>query len=414
MWNLRRTFAWLVLVPLAILAALILSLPLILNSADYQALLISQAQEQLRRKVEMKRAHVEVFPYVRMTLDDVVIREADGREEFLSTAHLFIDLRIFPLLKRKVLAKRIALDMPKVKIKRGPDGKLNISDLFTATADTSGFTTPLLGEELSIADGEIAFEDTFGSALPRAVAFQHVNTTVKRTGLQLGYRFFAVVPQEAGDATITVTGEIARQAIEQAGAGGRATGRVEAKRVGLARFAPFLNDNVFLRGVQAPFDLAASYQYRWAEGTRALDIKDLTATDGKVTITGGFGLAKLFTPRLQFTASLTTTPFKLESLVASIPEEVIQSHSLGFLKDAQVAGAVQFVSLQVGWMPEQERRLTVQGEVDLSEGSAVVGAHRVPLSDVKGKLRVTADRIAIEQLTGRYGLAEATEGRGEV
>src|SRR5947209_8414963 len=80
-WNLRRTVAWLILLPLAILAALILSLPLILNSADYQALLISQAQDQLGRKVEMKRAHVEVFPYVRMTLDDVVIREADGQDE---------------------------------------------------------------------------------------------------------------------------------------------------------------------------------------------------------------------------------------------------------------------------------------------------------------------------------------------
>src|SRR5438445_918927 len=318
-WNLRRTVAWLILLPLAILAALILSLPLILNSADYQALLISQAQDQLGRKVEMNRADVE-----------------------------------------------------------------------------------------------IAFEDTYGSALPRTVAFRHVNTTVKRTGMHLGYRFFAAVPQETGDATITVTGAVARQAIEQAGVGGRATGRVEAKRVDLAQLAPFLNDNMFLRGVQTPVDLAASYEYRWATGTRALEIKDLTATGGGTTITGSIGLAKLFTPRMSFTAALATTPFKLESLVASLPEEVIQSHSLGFLKEAQVAGTVQLVSLQVAWMPEQEHRLTVQGEVHLLGGTAVLGANRVPLSDVKGKLRVMADRIAIEQLTGRYGLAEVTEGRGEV
>src|SRR5947199_10853971 len=122
-----------------------------------------------------------------MALDDVVIREADGQEEFLSAEHLFLDLRIFPLLKRKVLAKRIALDMPKVKIKRGPDGKLNISDLFTATADTTSFTTPLLGAELSIADGESASEDTSGSALPRAVAFGHLTTTVERTRMHPGY-----------------------------------------------------------------------------------------------------------------------------------------------------------------------------------------------------------------------------------
>src|SRR5437867_8771352 len=117
---------------------------------------------------------------------------------------------------------------------------------------------------------------------------------------------------------------------------------------------------------------------------------------------------------MSFVAALATTPFKLESLIASLPEEVIQSHSLGFLKEAQVAGTVQLVSLQVAWMPEQEHRLTVQGEVNLLGGSAVLGANRVPLSDVKGKLRVTADRIVIEQLTGRYGLAEVTEGRGEV
>src|SRR5438132_11293828 len=74
-WNLRRTVAWLVLLPLAILAALILSLPLILNSADYQALLISQAQDQLGRKVEMKRGHVEALPYVRTPPGGAVVRD---------------------------------------------------------------------------------------------------------------------------------------------------------------------------------------------------------------------------------------------------------------------------------------------------------------------------------------------------
>jgi len=413
-WNLRRKVAWLVLLPLAFLAALLLSLPLILNRANYRELLVSQAQDQLGRKVQMKRAHVEVFPHVRMTLDDVVIWEADGKEEFLSTEHLFLDLRIFPLLKRKVLAKRIALDMPKVKIKRGPDGKLNISDLFAATADMTGFTTPLLGDEVSIADGEITFEDTYGSAIPRTLAFHHVNTTIKRTGMHLGYRFFAAMPQEAGDATITVTGEVTRQAIEQAGDAGRATGRVEGKRVRLARLAPFLNDNVVLRGVQTPVDLAASYEYHWAKGTRALDIKGLTVTGGGTTIAGNIELAKLFSPQVQVRASLTTMPFKLESLIASIPEEVIQAHALGFLKENQIAGSAQLVWLKAAWMPEQEHRLAVEGEAVLSGGSAVVGAHHVPLSDVKSRLLLTGDRIVIEYLTGRYGLAEVTEGRGEV
>src|SRR3989441_7807253 len=87
---------------------------------------------------------------------------------------------------------------------------------------------------------------------------------------------------------------------------------------------------------------------------------------------------------------------------------------MGFLKESQIAGSVQLVWLQVAWMPEQEHRLTVQGEVDLTGGSAVVGVHHVPLSGVKGRLVLTGDRIVIEHLTGRYGLAEVTEGKGEV
>src|SRR5207245_11446368 len=93
---------------------------------------------------------------------------------------------------------------------------------------------------------------------------------------------------------------------------------------------------------------------------------------------------------------------------------VMQTHSLGCLKESQIAGAVQLGWLQVAWMAEQEHRLTVQGEVDLTGGSAVVGVHHVPLSDVKSRLLLTGDRIVIEYLTGRYGLAEVTEGRGEV
>ena len=83
MWNLRRKIAWLVLIPVAVLAAVIFSLPLLLNTADYQAFLVEQAEMQLGRKVSVKQASVEVFPYLRIALDDVVIKELDGTTQFL-------------------------------------------------------------------------------------------------------------------------------------------------------------------------------------------------------------------------------------------------------------------------------------------------------------------------------------------
>ncbi len=414
MWNLRRKLAWLVLVPLAVLAAVIFSLPLLLNSADYQALLVEQAQMQLGRKVELKRATVEVFPYVRMALDDVVIKEPDGTTQFLSADHFFIDLRIFPLLQRKVVAKRILLDKPKMAIRRGAAGILNISDLFSHTAQPSDFTTPMLGDEISIADGEFLFEDSFGAEAPRTVTFRHVTTTLKRAGTQLGFRFHAALPHENAEATFMVTGQVSREALMGERPGGKVAGRLEGKGVNLSRLAPFLSDNPVLRGVTVPVDLAGAFEYRWAKGERALAIKELNVTGAGTTISGNVTLSKLFTPQMELVSSLTTTPFRLEALVNGLSEETLRSYALGFLKQAQVSGSIQLVSFQIEWSPARERRLAVKGTVDLLGGSAIVGSHRVPISEIKGKLFVGPDRITVEPLTGKYGLAEVTEGRGEV
>ena len=413
-WNLRRKLAWLVLIPLAVLAAIALSLPLLLNTADYKALLVEQAEFQLGRKVEVGRAHVEVFPYVRIALDQVMIREPGSQAVFISAEHLFLDLRIFPLLAKKVVVKRIELDRPKVAIRRGAAGLLNISDLFSQTAQPTDFTTPMLGDEISIADGEFVFEDSFGAEASRTVAIRHVSTTLKRAGVQLGFKFFAALPQEAGEATFTVLGQVSREALAGTRPGGKATGRVEVKGVNLSRLAAFLNENPILRGIQIPVDLSGFFEYRWARADRGLTLKDLKVTGAGTTITGSVSLNKLFTPQAALVSSLTSTPFRLEALVNRLPEETIQSYALGFLKEGQAGGSIQLVSLQVEWSPEQARRLTVKGEVDLLNGSAAVGAHRVPISEVKGRLLFDLDRVAIEQVTGRYGLAEVTEGRGEV
>lgn len=414
MWNLRRKIAWLVLIPVAVLAAAIFSLPLLLNTADYQAFLVEQAEMQLGRKVSVKQASVEVFPYLRIALDDVVIKELDGTTQFLFADHFLIDLRIFPFLQRKVVVKRILLDKPKMAIRRGAAGILNISDMFSQGAQPSDFTTPMLGDEISISDGEFVFEDSFGAEAARTVTLRHVTATIKKEGVQLGFKLYGAIPNENAEMTFTMTGRVSRESLVGARPGGKSVGRVEAKGVNLSRLAMFLNDNPILRSISTPIDLAGSFEYRWAKSDRALTIKELNVTGAGTTITGSVALSKLFTPKLELVSLLTTTPFRLESLVNGLPEDAIRSFALGFLKQGQVAGFIQLVSLQVGWTPEQEPRLTVKGEVDLLDGSAVVGAQRVPVSEAKGKLLFDLDRVTIEQVTGKYGLAEVTEGRGEV
>jgi len=413
-WNVRRKIAWLVIIPLAILAALALSLPLILNSADYKALLIEQAEFQLGRTVEVGRAQVEVFPHVRITLEDVTIREPGSQETFVSAERLFLDLRVFPLLANKVVVKRIELNRPTVTIKRGAAGLLNVSDLFSKGAQPADFTTPMLGDELSLTDGECIFEDSFGVEMPRTITLQHVTTTVKRVGAHLNFTLAAALSHEETAMTFTVTGQAVRETRDGARPGGKATGQVEAKGVRLNQLAQFLNDAPLFRAVVVPVDLASAFDYQWATGDRALVLTDMRVTAAETVITGEVALQKLFTPQMVLAASLSSTPFRLETLVNSLSSETIQSYALEFLKEGQASGSLQVASLQVGWAPEQTRPLTVTGTVELLGASAVVGAHLVPLSDLKGRLLLGQDRITIEQVTGKYGEAVVTSGQGEV
>jgi AsmA-like C-terminal region/Protein of unknown function len=72
------------------------------------------------------------------------------------------------------------------------------------------------------------------------------------------------------------------------------------------------------------------------------------------------------------------------------------------------------VSLRISGHADREQPVSVQGEVELLGNHAVIGSDRVPLSDVRGLLRLDTERIAIERVTGKYGEAEVTEGRGEI
>lgn len=415
-WNRRRIVVWLILLPLAVLTAVILSLPRILNNADYKAFLIEQAESQLGRKVELGQAHVEVFPYVRMALDDVRIWDPDGRTVFVNAKRLFLDLRIFPLLQRKVIAKRISLDQPKVVIKRGRDGKLNVSDLFSPNRE-GGMTLPLLVEHTALADGQIEFQDAFQTDTVRTLIFRRVTTSFQAGARELNFKFFAAMGGEPGqkaESTVNIQGQVVRVPIGGMVPGGKARGKVEAKNINLSEISLFLPPQFILEDLHPSISLTSAFEYTWGEADRALSLKDMQIVTAGTAVTGTADLRGLFSPQFEFAASLTAAPFSLGDLIRAVPEEVLRAHSLAFLLDGQVSGTIRVPSIRLTGASGSGARLTVQGEVEISSGSALVGKDRVPVSDVTGLVKLEPDRADIARLTGRYGLAEVTEGTGAI
>ena len=403
----RRKFVVWVLLPLTILAVLGLVLPFVLGQIDYKALLIDQVEAQLHRKVEIGSASYEIFPHVRISLENVLIRDRNGEGIFLSVDRIFADLRIFPLLKQKVVVKRFLLDRPRLSIKREADGTWSGRDLLPLSP-AHEFTIAMLGDEIRISNAEINLADARANPGHR-LTLRQVNFSFKAETLEYGFRFSGTIPSEKGESSWWA---IAR--LPKGRGSDRVEGRVEAKAVRLQQLAPWFRDETALAGLRAVVDLAAGFEYRWAKEEDSVILKEINLKVLGATVTGSALVKGVGTADKQFTAAIATTPFRLEALINSLSPEVLESYKLGFLHNQRLAGPIRILSLRASKGPGEESSLMVHGQVELLGASATVGKAHVPISDVRGLLRLDADRVLIERLTGRYGEAEVAMGRGEI
>jgi uncharacterized protein YhdP len=131
-------------------------------------------------------------------------------------------------------------------------------------------------------------------------------------------------------------------------------------------------------------------------------------------VSGSAVIKGVLTKPAGFIASLTTSQFQIESLISGLSDDMLRDRSLEFLKKAEVRGPIRLISVRINGNPEREQPVTVQGEVEVLGVHALIGTRRIPISDVRGVLRVDADHVSIERLTGKYGEAEVTAGRGEI
>jgi hypothetical protein len=408
----RKLVFW-VLLPLATVVLIALSLPYILRSIDYKALLVWQLENQLNRKVELGNAAVEFFPHVRITLEGMTVRERESPSVFLSADRLFVDLRIFPLLRRKVVVKRILLDNPMLLITRGEEGRLNVADLFTS-GQADGIAVPMLGDEVSITEGQITFTDAFQTETPRTLVLDHLNINLKSEARETTFRISAAIPRENAQSTLALTAKAPRQATKDGTLGDRVEGRLEVRNVELAQLAPFLEKRFLLQGAHGIVQVSAGFEYRAGKEEDSLTLTDLRLNAGGTTITGSALIKGILTKPAGFVASLKTTQFRLESVTRSFSEEMLRAYGLEFLTTTKAGGLVRLVSLRVTGDPDRTQPVSIQAEIELLDGQAVIGSDRVLLSDVRTLLRVDTDHIGIERLTAKYGLAEVTDGRGEI
>jgi len=166
---------------IALFGVLLLLLPRILNVDQYRAQLQTMAEKKLKRKVTLGEMKLKIFPLA-VRIEGVTISDDPAfpnPEPFIKADELFASMKLLPLLHKEVDVQ-LEITKPNVVVMRDKDGVWNFasfaSSLSSGSSSSSSLPVTLDINSLQIADGVLAFSDSFpAKPLKR---YEHVNLKV--------------------------------------------------------------------------------------------------------------------------------------------------------------------------------------------------------------------------------------------
>jgi hypothetical protein len=423
-----RVLAYFVLA-LVILGATFLLFSRSLTGQDYlKDFFLLQLEDSIGRRIDVDRIKLVLFPSIRLDLSDVVIHDRDPTQILLTAKRVDIVLRLFPLLRKEVVGKRLLIDRPQLHLRRYPNGTWN---LFGDAAGPSPEATlqrirqTLRIKEAKILNGTLTILDEARPDGPRTLRLEHVETllAIRPERVRADLRASATLP--AGDRTsaVSLTGVITRGetkspfAGDEPGEGGKTfqfEGATEAANLPIRDLADFLGPRPVPEGVGGFANLRG--RLRFTPGVAGYDavLTDIAANVDRVALTGQANISGLLTAQPTFSVTFSTAPAALSELLAHVPPHWIHPQLTTIIADRQIAGTVEAVSVTLTGSTAANPQLSLTGEFKVLNAQALLGDDRVLTQNLSATAFVEAGRIRIQNISGIYGPIRISDGKAMV
>ncbi len=157
--------AGLLFVGLLVIAGIVLKV--YLSEERLRTLILPPMREALGREVEVASLKVDLFSGIKVA--GMVVKEADGKADFVTVKEFSLGYSLWPLLEKRLEISRVRIDRPSIKVWRNQEGLYNFSNLRPLqTGDKSS------GSE---SDKKSAQPKEASDALPLALVVQHCEIT---------------------------------------------------------------------------------------------------------------------------------------------------------------------------------------------------------------------------------------------
>lgn len=391
---------------------------------------LQQLETSLRRKIEVDRVKLVVLPSVRLELSNVGVYGHDDPTHLVFKAkEIDIVLRLLPLLKKQVVAKRIFLDEPTVTLIRNRSGHWNVlAGLPSAAKDESAyqmFSRLLQVREAAIHQGHITITDEARPDGVRSTRLESVEMALKvYPGKAQGdLHISASLPAEAAPSSFSLTGTIGLSESSSSLAAEEPysvrpafqfDGEIETTNLRLREAADFFGP----RPVPAQLQGGANLQsrIRVAPGVAGYDVvlTEIAANVDELAITGKANMAGLLTSQPTFSITFASPTIDLKTLFARMPAQWIHPQLPGIVEQRQLGGTVEIVSATLTGATAPSPQLSLTGDFRIEKGTALIGNDRVPTQDLSAIVSVEPGRIRVGKVRGSYGTLQMTDGKAVV
>ncbi|HME00340.1 MAG TPA: AsmA family protein [Terriglobia bacterium] len=114
----KKTVLILVLTIVALLAALLIIVPMVIDLDRYRPTVIAYLQRETGKPVSIRRLQLTLFPALSVRADDVVLGNPRGFPpgDFITAKHIYAKLRAGALWRRQVVIESLVLDQPAIAL----------------------------------------------------------------------------------------------------------------------------------------------------------------------------------------------------------------------------------------------------------------------------------------------------------
>lgn len=178
----------------ALAVAVLLALPFITNLDTVRNQVAAAASSTLQRQVTLTRLSLRAIPSPGLQIGGLSITERNGSPIGV-VDQLIVEVKLGPLLKRKLLVDRVIVKQPKITLTRKADGSLNLPLPVSASGVPAAPDAPSAGglpsitvalEEAHVEDGEVTIRDHTRPKGPPLVRAQGLGMMLNQVSLAPG------------------------------------------------------------------------------------------------------------------------------------------------------------------------------------------------------------------------------------